>query len=223
MKIARYQMAFASFLLVTGNTQAALINRGGGLIYDDVLNITWLQDASYAKTSGYDSDGQMDWYQATTWADSLTYFDSVRGVTYDDWRLPITVQPDLSCSQNEEGGSLGYGCTGSEMGHLYYVDLGGVAGTSLAEQHNANYSLFINVLHFETNSAYWTSPGEPTAWHFNFEDGGLGSRPPNSGGGYAWAVRDGDVAAVPEPSTYAMFLAGLGLVGLAVRPSRKKV
>jgi len=30
---------------------------------------------------------------------------------------------------------------------------------------------------------------------------------------YAWAVCPGDVAVVPEPETYAMFLAGLGLMG----------
>jgi hypothetical protein len=34
---------------------------------------------------------------------------------------------------------------------------------------------------------------------------------------YAWAVRDGDVAAIPEPETYGMFLAGLGLVGFMAR------
>ena len=30
-----------------------LFDRGGGLIYDDVLNITWLQDANYALTTGH--------------------------------------------------------------------------------------------------------------------------------------------------------------------------
>lgn len=34
---------------------------------------------------------------------------------------------------------------------------------------------------------------------------------------HAWAVRNGDVVAVPEPATYAMLLAGLGLVGFAAR------
>ena len=40
-----------SVLPFTAN--AALYDRGNGLIYDDVLDITWLQDANYAKTSGY--------------------------------------------------------------------------------------------------------------------------------------------------------------------------
>ena len=41
---------------------------------------------------------------------------------------------------------------------------------------------------------------------------------------YSWAVRDGDVAyvspivaAIPEPETYTMLLAGLGLLGFMAR------
>lgn len=46
----------------TGN--ATLYDRGGGLIYDDVLDITWLQDANYGAGSSYDdgtdtTDGKM--------------------------------------------------------------------------------------------------------------------------------------------------------------------
>ena len=33
--------------------QAALIDRGNGLIYDDVLDITWLQDAGLVSDSGF--------------------------------------------------------------------------------------------------------------------------------------------------------------------------
>ena len=46
-------MAIIIVLLVSvSGVYAALHDRGSGLIYDDVLNITWLQDANYAKTSG---------------------------------------------------------------------------------------------------------------------------------------------------------------------------
>ena len=34
--------------------------------YDTVLDITWLADANYAQTSGYDADGRMTWSNATT-------------------------------------------------------------------------------------------------------------------------------------------------------------
>src|SRR5690348_16271500 len=35
-------------LFFSSNSNAALINRGGGLIYDTALNITWLSKANYA-------------------------------------------------------------------------------------------------------------------------------------------------------------------------------
>lgn len=38
-------------LLSSGAAQAALHDRGDGLIYDDVLNITWAAGLSYAATT----------------------------------------------------------------------------------------------------------------------------------------------------------------------------
>ncbi|SPD75269.1 exported hypothetical protein [uncultured Desulfobacterium sp.] len=79
---------FLLFGIVYG-ANAALIDRGNGLIYDSNQNITWLQDANYAKTSGYGIDGMMYWndsrwpsLSAVPWVDQLEYGD------HDDWRLP---------------------------------------------------------------------------------------------------------------------------------------
>ena len=83
-KTTRYFLTLS--LILTSSAEAALYDRGLGLIYDDVLDVTWLQDANYAKTSGYDSDGLMDWQNAKTWAESLSY------AGFSDWRLP-TVSP----------------------------------------------------------------------------------------------------------------------------------
>jgi|RifCSPlowO2_12_1023861.scaffolds.fasta_scaffold474522_1 hypothetical protein len=41
-------LGLLAVLLIAGRAQATLIDRGGGLIYDNVLNITWLQNANYA-------------------------------------------------------------------------------------------------------------------------------------------------------------------------------
>lgn len=65
------------------NANAALETRLGGLaVYDTDIDITWLTDADYAKTSGYDADGLMNWYDANTWAASL----NISGTS--NWRLP---------------------------------------------------------------------------------------------------------------------------------------
>ena len=83
-------------MVLSGLAKTTLWDRRGGLIYDDVMKITWLQNANCAKTSDYsaippDVNGRMTWSQATTWAANLSYYDSLRGVYWDDWRLPKTV------------------------------------------------------------------------------------------------------------------------------------
>lgn len=85
-------------LFITTAAIAALYDRGGGLIYDDVLDITWMQNANYTGNT-------------MTWDDSIIWVDNFVFQGYDDWRLPST---DISCS--------GYDCIGSEMGHLFYND-----------------------------------------------------------------------------------------------------
>lgn len=206
--------AFFVCAVVAGSAQAALHDRGGGLIYDDIQNITWLQDANYAKSSGFDGGGVLGWAVANNWVAHLSYYDSVRDVTYTDWRLPSTLQPDATCGSQFDG-SHGYSCTGSELGHLFYIDLGGVAGQDITHTHNANYSLFSTI-----QGAYWSElrPGGTLAWSFTMGSGYQGTQSTTSANYLSvWAVRDGDVAAVPEPETYAMMLAGLILIGLVKR------
>ena len=67
------------FTLCSMNAGAVLIDRGDGLIYDSVLDVTWLQDGSYAQTSGYSSSELLTWYNATNWVDNLTF------AGFSDW------------------------------------------------------------------------------------------------------------------------------------------
>lgn len=222
--------------LVSGAAQAALVDRGGGLIYDTDLNVTWLKDANYAQTSGYDADGQMTWSEATTWAAELSYYDSVRNVTYTDWRLPTTTDTGTpGCNWAYGGTDCGYDVdpASSEMAHLYFSELGNLSyftatgpnsGTfsgAYAGGANPNSTLdntgpFINF----QSSIYWSgteyAPDASFAWAFNTQYGTQGSYL-NYSSFYALAVRPGDVAAVPEAHTYALMLAGLGLVGWRAR------
>jgi hypothetical protein len=80
-------LALVGLSVLTLSANAALYDRGNGLIYDDVMDITWLQDANYAQTSGYDGDGAMNWANANTWAAGLSYGG------YDDWRLASAGDP----------------------------------------------------------------------------------------------------------------------------------
>lgn len=218
--------------LVSGAAQATLFDRGGGLIYDDALNVTWLQDANYAKTSDYDADGRMTWSQAVAWADGLSYYDSIRNVTYTDWRLPNTTDTGTpGCSFEYSGTDCGWNVNpaSSEMARLYFTELGnlsyytasGAISGAYAGGANPNSTLdntgpFINFQSYY----YWSGTENASipsyAWDFT-PGGGFQYSYPKSDSSYALAVRPGDVAAVPEADTYALMLAGLGLIGWHAR------
>lgn len=211
-------IALAGALALTfSNAQAELFDKGGGLIYDDVLKITWLSDANYAQTSGHDADGRMNWTAANAWADNLSFYDSVRNVTYSDWRLPTAL------NQDGNGSCMGYNCN-SEMGHMFYNNMGvGAGGSILDGANNPNFALFTNL----QSNVYWSgtayAPNPANAWGFSTDTGYQGSGYQGNVF-YAWAVRDGNVAApIPEPETYAMLLAGLGLLGVVARRRKQKL
>lgn len=74
----------AALSLVTSVVGVSLRDHGGGQIYDDVLYLTWFQDADSAKSRGYDRDGFMSFGEANAWANQLAFGG------LDDWRLPRT-------------------------------------------------------------------------------------------------------------------------------------
>ncbi len=97
--------------------EAMLITRGvddgngNRLIYDTDWDITWYD---------YTNAGN-NWSNQVAWADGLSI--DFGGTTFDDWRLPITVDgPYVSGYDGTTTG--GYNITNSEMGHLYYTELG---------------------------------------------------------------------------------------------------
>lgn len=198
-------LVLACGLAMSGAVQAALYDRGNGLVYDDAQDLTWLADANLAASfrtlSSIYADGSMKRDIADLWVAGLNH-DSYLG--FNDWRLP---QATYYLDSN-----FGHFLTGSEFDGLF-AELGGVSGTSIFTTHNSNMVLFQNI----QAGFYWTSwiPSTGGAWTFSFDHGDHGAN--YGSAGYVMLVRDGDVAAVPEPETYALMLVGLGLVGWATR------
>ncbi len=181
-----------TILLLNQPAYAELIDRGGGMIYDTDLNITWLKDANYAMTSGYDADGLMTWDAAMAWAQNLVYGG------YDDWRLPVTLEPDPTCSWPLT--SSGFNCRGSEIGHLYYTELGNMGGTGSPPPDTGPFSnVDIIYLSYWSSTLWATDPN--FAWNFYFGYGEQKANDKHSNYYYAWAVRDGDVIASSSDSS----------------------
>ncbi len=195
-------------LISTAN--AALLARGSDMVYDTDLDITWLADANAGAGSIFDNgisttDGAMTWENANNWAAGLT----VGGGT--DWRLPSAFNTDGTgpCSTPP--------CTGSEIGHLFYNELGVTFGSSILDSDDSDLELFTNI----QESIYWfaeESTNIAQAWSF-FSNIGLQAPVSKEGAVFAWAVHPGDIGAtiIPIPLPGTLLLMGLGLIGFTHR------
>ena len=233
------------------------------LIFDDVLNLTWLQDANFPKKdlstpgrvdeiirsigvidghvlrpSDFEiSTGKMTWWGSMAWAMNLRYYDTERHLTLTGWQLP-TVSPvgvggfNVNALTFSGSTDRGYGITSpmSQMSYQFYVNLGNLGYCSSDGRCPraggggglTNSGPFRNVQSWYYHSG--TSGGWPSAgvseelgdFQFFFYAGDQ-SVSYKSILEYAWAVRPGDIAAVPEPESYAMLLTGLGILGAVAR------
>jgi hypothetical protein len=198
------------------SADAALVSRlNGAAVYDTDLNITWIADTNLAASNNFgvtsgiiltgSAAGQMNWNAAQAW---LAGMNAANYLGYDDWRLPVTLYPDATCSAP---GSLGQNCTGSDLGHLFYLELGGTSNTSIFASSDPDLNKFQNLkaANYWSTDITYTAP-DTDAFVFQFANGGQGGLAKTSTE-YAWAVRTGDVV-VPLPS--AGWLMSAGLLGL---------
>ena len=123
MKTLKAWAAAAAMVAVSGAAQAALVDRGGGMIYDTTRNITWLANMNV--------NNLMNWSTATAWTANLVHGG------FSDWRLPTLNPADTTCSNNLNPGGgfpnqyFGTGCTGGELSGLFVTDLGNKANESV--------------------------------------------------------------------------------------------
>lgn len=170
---------------------------GGKLVYDDDLDVTWLANGNLAESmtfgvSGISQDGSMNWGngEALAWVAAM---NSANYLGYDSWHLPDTIVDDTSCSDMSQRGYFGTGCTGSDMGHLYYIEFG------LAPQERVSPGSVADVFGPFRNiraNTYWSRTSVPDSsrqYTFSFASGGT-AQSIASGGNFAWPVLDGDVA-----------------------------
>ena len=202
--------------------------------YDTTLNLSWLADANVI--------GQVDFSAATAWATGL----DVAGVT--GWHLP-TIHID-SCGSGgfgptfwNGGGICGYNVQAntSDMAHMYMTTLANSSYSGFTDSYGNGPGLAAPLLDntgpFSNLQAYgywfsldhavdpWTGMANTSeAWRYSFYAGRQDNLA-NSAALYAWAVHDGDVgqitAAVPEPETYALMLAGLAMMVPLARRRRR--
>lgn len=189
-------------IVTSSNGDAALINRGSGMIYDDELDITWMADAGLARSEIITG---INWDNAVDWADNLVF------AGYSDWRLPhMDVNNDgvitdclapvleISCRDNE---------------YKYMFKYNEIKLTSPGD--------FVNI---GTNH-YWSGTQNPVfpnlAYLTNFNTGFMGTTSKITTNRNAWAVRDGDVSVVPLPAS--IYLLGSGLLGVFGLASKRYV
>jgi hypothetical protein len=169
--------------LITTSSHAVLVDNGGGLIYDTVLNITWAQPDTATR----------NWREATTWASGLT----LGGVT--GWRLPylsvavgsdpfpFTIPPQpVDCSTATE-----LACRDNEFGYLFYHNLGGTTGNSILTSSDPDLALFPTL----RDDTYWSGTGDQGVEYSFYFDFYFGAQAQAGDGNdmFTWAVHDGNV------------------------------
>lgn len=246
MKSIARTFVFLAALVASQFTAAALagrapIDQGGEnyqAYYDDVLDITWLGNASLPKIESFGvsgvstaASGQMSWGTAS---DYLNRMNEIAYLGVTTWRLPQEVPLDgveFDLDYSADGTTdLGHGNPDgwigvdgkpvSELGHMYYVNLALYGNRTLEDYPGSDGVLGgTEPIVGLDDGWYLTSSNWPEddnfVWAFDMFSGSRSFESKTVGQSFVWPVADGDVfSLLPVPVTVPLPLIALGVVGL---------
>lgn len=209
--------------MVAGTAHATLITIGNATNSDGYsVKLIWDNDAPFGSVVWLDNTyGGGIWWSHDYWQNFLTSDLTVHvnpgytiSWTDDSWRLPRTLDNGIYYPAEDGTSSTGYNITSSELGHLWYTELG-----------NTAHEIMSNAGEFDHlgKRVYWseTEPAINTNNAYCFvTETGLQTHM-NKESGYSFMfVRSAEVdtTPVPEPSTLLLVAGGLaGLVGWRMR------
>ncbi|MBC8554067.1 MAG: hypothetical protein H8D23_31040 [Candidatus Brocadiales bacterium] len=212
--ILGFSMQAHSSLSVVGQGTSA--DGTYSLIYDTDLNVTWYDFTRNANS----------WQSQMNWADALTV--TFGNSNFDNWRLPTIIDNGAPGTAYDGSRPKGYNVTNSDMGHLFYEELGNTGRYDTNAVVEPFYGLsnkgpFGSLL----TKPYWTNTllaaNTSNAWNFTFSTGEQ-SYAGKSGSRHAIALHEGNIASaitvVPEPISSTLFIVSGAIMGL--RQFRKK-
>lgn len=184
-----------------------------------------------------DTGGTMNWPGALFWIDAM---NTANYLGFNDWRLPKVTPIDgasFNTTQSNnattdrgwadaDGWVDGSGNPTSEMGHMYYVTLGNLG---ICTPNDTDPGSCVIQLDWGLNNTgpfsnlsrdfYWVGLEVDTSFILHFATAqGLQNTSNEYTVGAAWAVRSGDINAIPVPAAVWHFGSGLlGLIGISRR------
>lgn len=211
------EVVFSSESGVTWTKDANLLgslfaNQGFSTVVNAIITanagITHGTSAYTLTANDFANNGSASWFGAVSF---VHYLNSINYAGSNQWRLP-TFTRTVSGFNTPSNGTT----AGNELPELFYQELNGTAGSPMP-----NRAIFDN----EQFAGYWSATERDSnnniAWGFETFNGNQGLAW-KSVRYYTWAITPGQIAAVPEPDSVAMLLAGSGLLGVMGLRRRKQ-
>ncbi len=208
-------------------------SQGFSTVVNNILSVS-----PYPLNSNAFSDGGY-----ATWSGAMAFINYLNITNYggsSQWRLPTFSDigaPGVQYGFNGTDGGLNTytngTVSGNEFAELYYQELGSKGTKDTHGTYQPDYGIkdYNNKFNNEVSSYYWSdAPLTDYKYYFNTSTGYQGYSMYSSNLFSVWAVSPGQISAittgpstnpVPEADSYALMLAGLGLISIVTRRNKK--